>query len=80
MTDTPRPFRVRSNDETGEIEICTEMSVPDDRPNMPPITGRHVHLSLTQAEAYMLGLNLSAEVQDRIEDAALESEAHEHDV
>ena len=73
MTDTPRPFRVRSNDETGEIEICTETSVPDGRPHMPPITGRYVHMSLTQAEAYLLGLNLSAEVQDRI-DAASEIE------
>ena len=70
MTDTPRAFRVRSNDETGEIEVYTETTVPDGRPHMPPITGRYVHMSLTQAEAWKLGINLSAEVADRIEDAS----------
>ena len=66
MVDAPRPFRVRSN-ETGEIEICTETTMPDGRPHMPPITSRYVHLSLTQAEAWKLGIDLSAEVADRIE-------------
>ena len=70
MTETPRPFRVRSNDETGEIEIYTETSFPDGRPHMPPIMSRYVHLSLTQAEAWKLGIDLSAEVWDRIETAS----------
>ena len=69
MVDAPRPFRVRSN-ETGEIEICTETTMPDGRPHMPPITSRYVHLSLTQAEAWKLGIDLSAEVADRIETAS----------
>ena len=73
MSLAPRPFRVRSNDETGEIEVYTETSAPDGRSHMPPLVSRYVHLSLTQAEAYLLGLNLSAEVQDRI-DAASEIE------
>ena len=69
MTDTPRPFRVRSN-ETGEIEVYTETTTPDGRPHMPPITGRYVHMNLTQAEAWKLGIDLSAEVADRIETAS----------
>ena len=72
MTDTPRQFRVRSNEETGEIEVYTETTVPDERPHMRslPIVGRYVHMSLTQAEAWKLGIDLSAEVADRIETAS----------
>ena len=78
MTDTPRQFRVRSNEETGMIDVYIDTIIPDERPHMRnlPIIGRFVHLSLTQAEAWKLGLDLSAEVRDRI-DVASEIEAAE---
>ena len=70
MTDTPRQFRVRSNEETGMIDIYIDTIIPDERPHMPAGVGRFVHMSLTQAEAWKLGIDLSAEVADRIEAAS----------